>query len=65
MYLGFKNDHVATFDAEHDAFAEKIIAMLNAWKHDQAKNATRSNLMMALVKAARKDLAEKVRTYKE
>lgn len=65
VYLGFTNDHVATFDAENDSVAEKVIAMLSAWKHSQAKDATRSNLMKALMKVGRKDLAEKVCSYQE
>ena len=62
-FLGFNGDQVATFDAENNTIAEKVIAMLNAWKHKQAENATRSSLMKALVRAGRKDLAENVRTY--
>ena len=65
VYLGFTSDNVSTFDAENDSVAEKIIAMLNAWKHKQAKSATRSNLMKALMKAGRKDLAGKVCSYQE
>ena len=65
VYLGFTSDNVTTFDVENDSVAEKIIAMLNAWKHSQAKNATRSNLMKALMKAGRKDLAGKVCSYQE
>ena len=60
VYLGFTQDHVSTFDSENDSVSEKVIAMLNGWKQRQTKDATRSNLMMALVKAGRKDLADKV-----
>jgi len=64
-YLGFTHDHVTTFDSENDSVSEKVIAMLNAWKHKQTKDATRSNLMKALVKAGRKDLADKVCSHRE
>lgn len=64
IYLGFKQDHVATFDTENDSVSEKVIAMLNKWKQEQTKDATRSNLMKALVKAGRKDLADIVCSYK-
>ena len=65
VYLGFTPDHVSTFDSENHVVSEKVIAMLSEWKHQQAKNATRSNLMKALVKAERKDLADKVCIYRE
>lgn len=64
-YLGFTHDHVSTFNSENDSVSEKVIAMLNEWKHKQGKDATRSNLMKALVKAGRKDLADKVCLYRE
>jgi len=64
-YLGFTHDQVTTFDSENDSVSEKVIAMLNAWKHRQTKDATRSNLMKALGKVGRKDLAEKVCFYRE
>lgn len=64
-YLGFTNDHVTAFDAENHSVSEKVIAMLNEWKHRQTKDATRSNLMKAFVKAGRKDLADKVCSYRE
>ena len=60
VYLGFTRDHVSTFDSQNDSVSEKVIAMLSEWKRQQAKNATRSSLMKALVKAGRKDLADKV-----
>lgn len=62
-YLGFKHDHVTTFDVENGSVPEKVIAMLSDWKHKQTKDATRSNLMKALAKAGRKDLADKVCSY--
>ena len=64
-YLGFTNDQVTTFDAENDSVSEKVIAMLSVWKQRQTKDATRSNLMKALVKAGRKDLADEVCSYQE
>lgn len=64
-YLGLNADHVATLDREHTIFAEKVIAMFNAWKHNQGANATRSKLKAALIRVGRKDLVEKVRTYQQ
>ena len=64
-YLGLQNDKIDALDAENNSIGDKIIAMLNAWKHQLGKSATRSCLMKALVKAKRKDLADKVRIYKE
>ena len=64
-YLGVSNDHTDALDQENSSVADKIIAMLNAWKQKKGKSATRSCLMSALVRAERKDLAEMVRTYKE
>ena len=63
-YLGLQNDHIDTLDAEHNSIADKTVAMLHAWKRKMGKSATRSNLMKALVKAKRGDLAEEVRTFK-
>ena len=62
-YLGFIHDHVVTFDAENVSVSEKVIAMLNKWKQKQTRDATRSNLMKALVQAGRKDLAKIVCSY--
>ena len=64
-YLGGSNDITDALDQENSSITDKIIAMLNAWKHKKAKSATRSCLMNALVRAERNDLAEMVRTYKE
>lgn len=64
-YLGFNTDHVATFDQENTIIAEKVIAMFNAWKHNQGANATRRKLMAALSRVGRRDLAEKVCTYQQ
>ena len=64
-YLGFINDQVITFDTDNHSVSEKVIAMLGAWKQRQTKDATRSNLMKALEKAGRKDLAEEVCSYQE
>ncbi|XP_022795821.1 malignant fibrous histiocytoma-amplified sequence 1 homolog [Stylophora pistillata] len=64
-YLGFNTDHVATFDQENTIIAEKVIAMFNAWKHNQGANATRRKLMAALRRVGRRDLAEKVCTYQQ
>ena len=63
LHLGFTQDHVVRFDRDNESVSEKVIAMLNEWKHNQAKDATRSNLMKALVKAGRRDLADKVCSY--
>ena len=64
-YLDLQNDKIDALDAENNSVTDKIIAMLNAWKRQMGKSATRSSLMKALVKANRKDLADKVRIYKE
>lgn len=64
-YLGFTYDRVTIFDADNHSVSEKIIAMLGEWKQRQTKDATRSNLMTALKKAGREDLAEEVWSYKE
>ena len=64
-YLGFTYDRVTSFDADNHSVSEKIIAMLGEWKQRQTKDATRSNLMKALVKAGRKDLADEVCSYQE
>ena len=63
--MGLKNDQIDALDVESTAAAEKIIAMLNAWKRQMGEKATRNSLMNALTNANRKDVAEKVRTYKE
>ena len=60
-YLGLQNDKIDALDAENNSVTDKIIAMLNAWKRQMGKSVTRSSLMKALVKANRKDLADKVR----
>ena len=52
-------------DVEYRSVEEKIIAMLNAWKDQMTKNATRSNLIKALVKVNRNDAAEKVARFQE
>ena len=64
-YLGLKNDYIETLNDENRTISNKVIAMLNKWKHTKGKSATRSCLMSALQKAERKDLADKVRMYKE
>lgn len=64
-YLGIPNDQVDALDADNDSVADKIIAMLNAWKRQETNKATRSNLVKALEKANRNDVAEKVRLFKE
>ena len=63
LYLGFTKDDEARFDKDNDSVSEKVIAMLNEWKHKQAEDATRSKLMEALVRARRRDLADKVCSY--
>ena len=64
-YLGLKNDYIETLNDENRTISNKVIAMLNKWKHTKGKSATRSCLMSALQKAGRKDLVDKVRMYKE
>ena len=63
FYLGFTKDDEARIGKDNDSVSEKVIAMLNEWKQKQAKDATRSKLMEALVRARRRDLADKVCSY--
>ena len=65
MYLGLSKDKLNALDVEYRSVEEKIIAMLNAWKDQMTKKATRSNLIKALVKVNRNDAAEKVTRFKE
>ena len=65
MYLGLSKDKLNALDVEYHSVEEKIIAMLNAWKDQMTKKATRSNLIKALVKVNRNDVADKVRLFQE
>lgn len=65
MYLGLSKDKLNALDVEYRSVEEKIIAMLNVWKDQMTKKATRSNLIRALVKVNRNDAAEKVAHFKE
>ena len=65
MYLGLSKDKLNALDAENPKVEEKIIAMLNAWKDQTTKRATRSKLIKALVRANRNDVADEVRRFKE
>ena len=63
IYLGLSNDKLNALDVEYPLVGERIIAMLNAWRDQMTKKATRSNLIKALVKVNRNDAAEKVTCF--
>lgn len=65
IYLGLSNDKLNALDVEYPSVGERIIAMLNAWRDQMTKKATRSNLIKALVKVNRNDAAEKVARFRE